>query len=393
MSSPTTTHKAAVVLPTIQLQQTENQRRAAELREKLLAQRQQQKCSPEASAKASTVDPLITSPKNTSHDAIKPEHEEGSPVAQDPFGVQALLDQGKAAAHAKSNSLMPPPPVGPTKHESIVPVFALPPVNHSSTRAAQSAGMENPFQSTNNHDAGDPDLKLWLDITGYYDFAYRTKKLANHKEREKLEQEAARIAERLQALREDGPKPEAPTTPAKQNTAMPAAVAPRQAPSSITDQLVPRTMPIRKRLRSPEPAQPAKARRNAEQRPPPRGPRADSPMRTARGRLARNPTPPPGSLERRISYPDARRRSPDWRAKDRTNYQDDYHQQESYADAREYDQYVPRYPAPRANQYEDAERLRYSSVNNQRDEYGEYGDRYGDANARELFRNGRHAWR
>jgi len=151
----------------------------------------------------------------------------------DDFGIESLLAEGKAAAEAKvardnqaaaaAVAASVETPFTIIKH----PPAATAPSNMEVDEVKPENTRENPAESTqsvvatpqkladpkqsntvpNPHpvNMSDPyydDLSIWLEYTGYHDVQFRTSKLSTYKERRELEQEAARIAQRIAALKQ-----------------------------------------------------------------------------------------------------------------------------------------------------------------------------------------------
>ncbi|KAK5682733.1 hypothetical protein LTS10_005863 [Elasticomyces elasticus] len=150
------------------------------------------------------------------------------------------------------------------------------------------------------------DLAAWLEFTGYHDVEYRNSKLQKHKERKALEAEAAKIQEQLDRLRRE----EEDEMQALRSSVAYATPASKQAAPAL-----PSTMPTGdaaimagvangvlngiKRPHSPTPTE-----RNNKRR--------DEPSANGFRIRGANDSPTDASaIERRISYPDARRRSLD----------------------------------------------------------------------------------
>ncbi|KAK5706173.1 hypothetical protein LTR97_001160 [Elasticomyces elasticus] len=150
------------------------------------------------------------------------------------------------------------------------------------------------------------DLAAWLEFTGYHDVEYRNSKLQKHKERKVLEAEAAKIQEQLDRLRRE----EEAEMQALRSSVAHATPASKQAAPAL-----PSTMPTGdaaimagvangvlngiKRPHSPTPTE-----RNNKRR--------DEPSANGFRIRGANDSPTDASaIERRISYPDARRRSLD----------------------------------------------------------------------------------
>lgn len=338
---------------------TENQLRAELLRAKLLAQRnktpsRQQPIS-RTNTPAKAMPPVETPskaplqratpaktpvhlqlpanlPQNTlQNNTITHRAGDGEPAGE-LLDLDALFNQGKALADAKT-AAMAAAAVSPAPANSIVPltnghenIQASVNTNHTqhnktvkkkeipTSKAAPTPlkvqpvarSKEPPRSETNLSDAHYADLPAWLEITGYHDVEFRNARLAAYKERKALEEEAARIAKRLEELRqrehEDG-------HPIRFGTPKPAAsMAPPPLPASMAIEKPVGQVTGTKRPRSPESLLSNKRQeengfriRGANESPDSARPP------TAVARRRQSPTTP--GIDRRISYPDPRRRS------------------------------------------------------------------------------------
>jgi hypothetical protein len=152
----------------------------------------------------------------------------------DELGIESLLAEGKAAAEAKvvrdkqaaaaaalavtmkqtanskqqtagatTSTNMDLNEVKPaiTQEKPAEPTHAVvstleKPADHKQTNDTSN------LHPVNTNDSYYDDLAIWLEFTGYHDVQFRNSKLRNYKERRELEQEAARIAERLEKLKQ-----------------------------------------------------------------------------------------------------------------------------------------------------------------------------------------------
>jgi hypothetical protein len=156
------------------------------------------------------------------------------------------------------------------------------------------------------------DLSIWLDITGFHDVEYRTSKLRTFKERQALEAEAARINERLEKLREleQAAIDYMRTAGVHRATTVQPPALPDLLSAAPTKKPTHSTVNGHKRPHSPDPVQSAKARREGS----PNGFRIrganaspDDRAPPTRGRLRSRSSLTAEPLDRRVSYPDARR--------------------------------------------------------------------------------------
>jgi hypothetical protein len=298
----------------------ENQRRADELRAKLLAQRQNtpvrlntpmksvevvSKASPQTSLpQQQTPLPPKTSLQPANMSSVEPSKSSALVEASPPINdIEALLSKGKAnamktIANVKAATIAPAATNGNTntqtenvKHETAKAVTDL------ITRPTEPVRGQ-----ANLSDAYYADLPAWLEVTGYHNVDFRNKRLASYKERKALEEEAASIAQRLEQLRQMEEEE------ARNPTPLPKA--PAMAPPAL-----PLTMPTEsshsngtKRAHSPEPFSSANKRREESAGFRIRGANDSPDLRpTGNGfRRPRSPSPP-----RRSSISDSRRRSSD----------------------------------------------------------------------------------
>lgn len=259
----------------------------------------------------------------------------------DMLNLDALLDKGKALADAKSAAMAADAAVV----SSPAPIYRTAPLTnghgntngntkntsnqHSSTvkkevamntrkAVPQEQEPEQPTPirvrptepsrpQTNLSDAYYADLPAWLEMTGYHDVEFRDSKLSAYKERKSLEEEAARIAERLEKLRQ---LEQENVQSLRFGTPKPAAaMAPPPLPTTMAMEKPAGQVNGTKRAHSPEPLSTNKRReengfniRGAN----------ESPINTRPSTTAnRRQSPSPPGINRRISYPDRRRRSDD----------------------------------------------------------------------------------
>ena len=151
----------------------------------------------------------------------------------DDFGIESLLAEGKAAAEAKTardnnaaaaaiTATMDFNPFTIIQHpqaatapsnmevEDVKPENtrqkpADPPQSVVSPQKAADPKHSNAVSNAHTVNMSDPyydDLSVWLEFTGYHDVQFRNAKLSTYKQRLELEQEAARIAQKLEALKQ-----------------------------------------------------------------------------------------------------------------------------------------------------------------------------------------------
>lgn len=312
-----------------------NQKRAEMLRAKLLAQRQN---TPSKAASRSgtpaqmNVQPIETPsrvpavpaqpkpqpPINTviEKEEVKQKAEKTEPSSD---GLEALLNEGKAIADAKTAALAasaaatkaPTNPMTVTNGDA-QPKKKSPKQESNTVKEPPKQPDEHPKRLTNLSHPYYADLSAWLEMTGYHDVEFRTSKLSTYKERKALEQEAARIADRLEKLKQA--EQEAMQS-LRMSTPMPTSnMAPPPLPANMPiEKATPKANGINgtKRALSPASLPPEKIRRREDMG----GFRIrganDSPTDARPPPLRRPRTPSPPGLERHITYPDARRRSID----------------------------------------------------------------------------------
>ena len=422
------------VTQTPEQKQLENQRKTAELRAKLLAQRQN---TPGKSlSRANTPVKNAGMAPTPKVEVDKSHNDQQDEPSSDMFGLEALLAEGKAAAEANMKEQSTTSPATAPQPEDELPAMneqqtqATPPKEISDEpmqppqlKKPAETGTEQPKWSTKLTDAYYADLPIWLEVTGYHDIEYRNSKLHTHKERKALEEEAARIAERLEKLRqaEQASIESLRATPARSTFAAPAtrpalpavmpsadaAAAAHQTPATANKIHAPTTNGT-KRAHSPEPVHSSKSRRDELST----GFRIrganGSPTSTRHN--ARSPSPVrEGGLERRISYPDARRGSLDNRGRRGTNgngsrdpslerRQAYYGRGPGPVTPAHGDQFDPPFGGRNMTRYENRGRLGYDNVGNRAPEgrggkYEDYPQAYRGSAGLSLKRGGKKSFR
>ncbi|GAB7327895.1 hypothetical protein MBLNU13_g11678t2 [Cladosporium sp. NU13] len=215
----------------------------------------------------------------------------------DDFGIESLLAEGKAAAEAKTirdnqaaaaaiaATMNPSPftitqpspaatapsnmeveevkpentrqkPADPTQSVVSSPQKAADPKQSNAVSNAHPVNMSDPYYD---------DLSVWLEFTGYHDVQFRNAKLSTYKQRLELEQEAARIAQKLEALKqaERADLESLRATTAHQNTA--TQMAPPPLPSHMPTGDYRNHANGLKRPHSPEPSTAEKASRKSDE--------------------------------------------------------------------------------------------------------------------------------
>ncbi|KAM3416994.1 hypothetical protein BST61_g8577 [Cercospora zeina] len=226
--------------------------------------------------------------------------------------LEALLTAGKAQADAE---------MAATKQKELMLVpaenKALHKTNNSSSRPdVEAAGVEAAEQpakhqttdaspSTNLAGSYYTDLAAWLDMTGYHDVDYRNSKLRTYKERKTLEEEAARIAEKLEQLRQAEQAEMQQMRIGTPNVSRPSMAPPPLPQYFASGQTTPQQINGTKRARSPE-STPVAKRQREEDGFRIRGAKDEPDLRPSSARRGRSPSP---GYERRVTYPEARRRS------------------------------------------------------------------------------------
>ena len=314
----------------------ENQKKMEELRAKLMANRHNTPLPANTPTKAAPQQEksLDTAVSQTAEKAPKKEADETDneqPVQLDD-NLSNLDDylasqaQSKAAAErsVKSTVTAAPQPVQ-TAMSEMAPVQQSQsqpqPPQQEQKQQYQEAQQQAPTALTNAQAVAptnliDPyyaDLSIWLEVTGFHDAAYRNSKLRTYKERKSLEEEAARIQERLEKLRQTE---QAENEAMRSSSLYPRATSTRPPPLPAAMPAADGGEPVAKkpavngtkRAHSPEPIQAARqARRREDSRSGFRVRGANNspdnnPPVAFRGRAAS----PVANGERRVSYPDAR---------------------------------------------------------------------------------------
>ena len=329
MAIQKTIETQARATPTPKQVKAENQRKAELLREKLMAKKQNTPVK--TLSRPDTPSKSVAAPLPVKSEIDKSEKPaEPSEPSSDAFGLEALLAEGQAAAEAKMKQ------VAETKAQQTAPTSNKDPVqskengvdskaNKPTTQPTANKPQDSPEEpkwSTKLTDAYYADLSVWLEVTGYHDVEYRESKLRTYKERKSLEQEAARIQERLEKLRQDEQAtmtslratPVHFTTNTRPAPTMPVVMPnpdtfQTPSPSDNQNATAPTTNGI-KRAHSPEPVHSEKSthrdRSNGYRI---RGANESPGSRPTTARPPRSPSP--NGLASRVSYAGARRGSLD----------------------------------------------------------------------------------
>lgn len=380
---------------TVEERKFENQKRAEQLRAKLLAKRANTPIRTNTPNKfipkseAGTTQEPGSKEKDADTTAVHGDHgEQQSEPSSDLFGIEALLREGKEAAEAKAkaeelakvNSSLADAPSTRAAEPELAPAHQQQQLEKDVTLTQQPA-FKAP--ATNPDTEYYSDLALWLEVTGYHDIDYRNSKLRTFKERKALEEEAARIQEKLEQLRQveqaemsalrPGSVHPAPTParpPPALTNAMPAAAKTNSVKKSAANGT--------KRAHSPDPLTTDKNARHREDSN--SGIRIrganDSPQERTnnRGRAA-------SPLDRRITYPDARRPNSFGEGRGRTSRDPSLERRQAYYVGRDgniasrgRERYSPGIlPPPR--EIAERGRMSFSSVNMQSQE--RYREPYG----------------
>ncbi|KXT11416.1 hypothetical protein AC579_9873 [Pseudocercospora musae] len=344
----------------------ENQRQAELLRAKLIARRQNTPAKQTNTSRQNTPSKTTAPPTDRQSSSVNMSSHSPEPRAQgskkeleQPTAVSSLellIAEGKAYADAKTAALaakLAPAEVNTTTNkeseQQLNGANAHKVTAQESIKAEQSPtpATSRPTQQqrpTNLSDSYYADLPAWLELTGYHDADFRNSKLRTYKERRSLEEEAAKIAERLEKLKQIEQQE---IHQMRMSTPMPTAnMAPPPLPSAM-----PSATNGIKRARSPEATPTAK---NARRREDNGGFRIRGATEAVDSRQSRRLSRSPPTLDRRTAYPDSRRRSIDERS-ERSRDPSMERRQSYYRRDGEplreppprYDHYVPREPPPR----------------------------------------------
>jgi hypothetical protein len=383
MLPPAPSQSQSQAAQTAEEKKLENQKRAEILRAKLLAQRQNTPAkahpppspapAPSRPALPASDTPSKAPPGAATQSAQKPNNvpshqdtQQGNEQQEqnlddsssDMNGLEALLAEGKAAADAKIAALAADEAARARSSPS--PHTRIPQNGVGATHASLASRQPHqpptkhplPNRPTNLSDSYYADLAIWLELTGFHDVNFRNAKLRTYKERKSLEEEAARIQERLEKLRRDE---QAEMQPWRMGTPVLATVmAPPPLPATLPpdDKTVPPPTNGVKRPRSSDSTQAEKNSRRREDNSGFRIRGANDSPEARSATTARRPRSP-SPADRRIGYPpDSRRRSIDDRAarsrdsslERRQSY---YRRDGDAAATRDYDHYLPREPAAR----------------------------------------------
>ncbi|KAF2215443.1 hypothetical protein CERZMDRAFT_82450 [Cercospora zeae-maydis SCOH1-5] len=228
--------------------------------------------------------------------------------------LEALLTAGKAQADAemaatqKQESMLVPAE-NKAQHQDSTSSSRRPEVETAGAEAVEQHEEHPTTDASPSTDlAGSyyTDLAAWLDMTGYHDVEYRNSRLRTYKERKALEKEAARIAEKLEKLRQAEQAEMEQMRIGTPNVNRPN-MAPPPLPQYLPNgQTTPQQINGTKRARSPESIPVAKRQREED------GFRIrgakDSPDLRPNSARRGGRSPSPG-YDRRVTYADARRLS------------------------------------------------------------------------------------
>ena len=362
--TPTLTAQAA------EQRKLENQKKAEQLRAKLIANRQNTPNRantpnkftprPEPAPQENALKKKLEDTTTQNGDMVEKQSEPSS----DRFGIEALLQEGKAAAEAKAEAedraKVDPSSKGTQPEQAAESIFAAQQPSNTKPQITQPSeqqqqrltGLETEYYA---------DLSIWLEVTGYHDIEYRNSKLRTYKERKALEEEAARIQEKLEKLRQ--------TEQAEMNALRTGSVAPTPTPSLAPPPLppsVPTTDAAKpvvnkvvgngaKRAHSPEPMLAEKIPRNREDTTGVRIRGANGANDSPQNRPANSNRAAAGSpIDRRIAYPEARRQSSFGEARGRLSRDPSLERRQAYYNrdgdgARGRERFEPSYPPPREN--------------------------------------------
>ncbi|USW52746.1 Putative YTH domain containing protein [Septoria linicola] len=321
---PQTATAATTSIPIVQqtdsAKRLENQRRAEILRAKLLASRQNTPAKAATPAKtAPPVDTPTKAPAKATPPPTQPPQQNGDmhikrQESAAELDVEALLTASKAQADAEiaaakerevpaSSPVYKSAPVVTNgmqrRHAKDKDLITGEPVRRHEQQSTESTPPAK--LSTNLADSYYTDLAAWLELTGYHDIDYRNSKLRTYKERRALEEEAARIAEKLEKLRQ---AEQAEMHQMRMST--PAVKMPDMAPPPLPQSIDPLPqLNGTKRGRSPETTSVEKRQRedNGFRI---RGVKESPDGRPMSYRRGRSPSP---GYDRRMPYSDTHRRS------------------------------------------------------------------------------------
>jgi hypothetical protein len=219
----------------------EQQNKLEDLRKRLLAKRGNARSNTPVKTPVNIQSPQQKMEQQESESAPKSGADE-RPGQVDEFGIDTLLAEGKAAAQAKTArenqaAALTASPATTGQQPSVISGTSDMEVDAVPQKAAD-VERKNPTPDARPLNMSDPyydDLPVWLEFTGYHDVQFRNSKLSTYKERRELEQEAARIAQKLEQLKqaERADLDSLRATTAHLHTPASATMAPPPLPTSM----------------------------------------------------------------------------------------------------------------------------------------------------------------
>lgn len=219
----------------------EQQNKLEDLRKRLLAKRGNARLNTPSKAPVNLEAPQQKT-EQQGPDKVTKSGTDVRPGQADEFGIDTLLAEGKAAAQAKiardnqaaalaaspATTSQQPSTINGTSNMEVDPLPQKPAdvEQNNIMPNARPLNMSDPYYD---------DLPIWLEFTGYHDVQFRNSKLSTYKARRELEQEAARIAQKLEELKqaERADLDSLRATTAHLHTPMSAAMAPPPLPASM----------------------------------------------------------------------------------------------------------------------------------------------------------------
>jgi hypothetical protein len=219
----------------------EQQNKLEDLRKRLLAKRDNARSNTPIKTPVHVESPQQKMEQQEPDTATKSGTDE-HPGPVDDFGIDTLLAEGKAAAQAKTArenqaaalAASPAPTSQQPSATSGTSNIEVDPLPQKAADVEQKNTMPN-ARPLNMSDPYYDDLPVWLEFTGYHDVQFRNSKLSTYKERRELEQEAARIMQKLEQLKqaERADLDSLRATTAHLHTPAAAAMAPPPLPASM----------------------------------------------------------------------------------------------------------------------------------------------------------------
>jgi hypothetical protein len=237
-------NKSPMTPPFEDQKKIEQQNKLEDLRKRLLAKRTNARSNTPVKTPVNIESPQQKMEQQEPDTATKSGTDE-RPGQVDEFGIDTLLAEGKAAAQAKTARenqaaalAASPATTGTTGQQpsaiSGTSNMEVDPVPQKAADVEQKNIMPN-ARPLNMSDPYYDDLSVWLEFTGYHDVQFRNSKLSTYKERRELEQEAARIAQKLEQLKqaERADLDSLRATTAHLHTPATATMAPPPLPASM----------------------------------------------------------------------------------------------------------------------------------------------------------------